>query len=65
MAINPLADNPSARLLAVEEPCEEEHERNHEGQLGMGQRAVMELHDSIPDPGRTPDEPDPRRFSHR
>jgi hypothetical protein len=52
-------------LVAVEEASGEEEQGDHKGELGVGERVDVDLHDSVHDPDRTSDKPDPGCLSHR
>jgi hypothetical protein len=52
-------------LVAIEEARGEEHDRHHEGELGVRPRMEMDLEDPIHNPHGTSDEPDPGGLSHR
>jgi len=55
----------SGLLTTVEETGDEEEHGEHEGELGVGARPVVELDGSIDEPHGTSDEPDPGGFAHR
>ena len=52
-------------LLTVVETGEEEEDCDQEGELGVGDRVDLKLNDSVHEPSRTSDKPDPRGLSHR
>jgi hypothetical protein len=51
-------------LLPVEEACDEEHQREHEGELGVRQRVDAKLDNAVRKPNRTSDKPDPGCLFH-
>ena len=51
-------------LVAIEEAGDEEHQRDHEREFGVGQCVQAQVHDAVRHPGRTSDKPDPRGSSH-
>ena len=47
------------RLAAIVETGDEEHQRDHESELGVRTCVQANLHDAIHDPCGTSDKPDP------
>ena len=53
-----------AGLAGVEDPGDGEHEGDHEGELGVGEAAVVEVDDGVEGPGSGANGPNPWCAAH-